>query len=99
LSICRCDPSRQLQRNPYALVAQAIAVARAARVTRRYVHSGMTMCVAGLSTGFDLWGSTWQQNMKQTPASAANNARISLHDEVDFTTGPPRIYEVLPDSK
>jgi activator of HSP90 ATPase len=37
--------------------------------------------------------------MKQTPASEANNARTSLHDEVDFTTGAQRIYEVLLDSK
>jgi activator of HSP90 ATPase len=71
----------------------------AARVTRRHALSGMAMCVAGLSNGFDLWGSPRQQNMKQTPASEANNARTWLHDEVDFTTGPQRIYEVLLDSK
>jgi activator of HSP90 ATPase len=71
----------------------------AARVTRRHALSGMAMCVAGLSISFDLWASSRQQNTKQTPASEANNARTSLHDEVDFTTGAQRIYEVLLDSK
>jgi activator of HSP90 ATPase len=57
------------------------------------------MCAPGLAAGFDLWGSFRQQDMKQTPASEANNAGTSLHDKVDFKSAAQRIYEVLLDSK
>jgi activator of HSP90 ATPase len=37
--------------------------------------------------------------MKQVPATSANQARTSLHDEVELKAAPQRIYEVLLDSK
>jgi activator of HSP90 ATPase len=37
--------------------------------------------------------------MKKTPSTAANQARTSLHQEIDIKSSPQRIYELLLDSK
>jgi activator of HSP90 ATPase len=39
------------------------------------------------------------QSMKETPASPANEARTSLHQEIDFKAQAQRIYEILLDEK
>ncbi len=72
---------------------------RAIRVPRRHILSGMAVSLAGISSGFDLWGSSPQQAMKEAPATQFNKTRTSLHDEVDFKASTQRIYEVLLDSK
>jgi len=40
-----------------------------------------------------------QAAVKEPPATAANQARTSLHQEVEFSVGPERIYRALLDSK
>lgn len=40
-----------------------------------------------------------QQTMKETPNSAANETRTSLHQEVDLKAHSQRIYEILLDAK
>jgi len=67
--------------------------------TRRHMIAGLAVAFAGLRTGFAAWGSTKQQPMKQTPSTAANQARTSLHQETDYKVDPQRIYEILLDSK
>ncbi len=71
----------------------------AVRVTRRLVLSGIAISLAGLSSGFDLCGSSPEQAIKETRATESNKTRTSLRDEVEFKASSQRIYEILLDSK
>jgi activator of HSP90 ATPase len=44
-------------------------------------------------------GQSQQPEMKDGPSTAANHARTSLHQEVDFKATPETIYGILLDSK
>jgi activator of HSP90 ATPase len=66
---------------------------------RRQVITGVALALGGLAAGFNVWGKTQQQPMKETPSTAANQARTSLRDEIAFKANPKRIYEALLDSK
>jgi activator of HSP90 ATPase len=68
-------------------------------VTRRRIISGIAVALGSLAIGFDSWGKPHQQAMKEAPSTAANQARTSLHQEIDFKASAQRIYEVLLDSK
>jgi activator of HSP90 ATPase len=67
--------------------------------TRRQAISSVAITLGGLAAASRAWGKTPQQTMKEAPGTAANRARTSLHQEVDFKASPQRIYEVLLDSK
>jgi len=65
---------------------------------RRQIIASIALTLGSLATGSRAWGKA-QQPLKETPSTAANRARTSLHQEVDFKASPQRIYEVLLDSK
>jgi activator of HSP90 ATPase len=65
---------------------------------RRHVLASIAMTFGSLAVSPRAWGSTQAQS-KEPPATAANQKRTSLHQEVDFKASPQRIYEALLDSK
>ena len=67
--------------------------------TRRQMIVGAAVAFGSLVAGHHIWGQTQQQAMKETPSTAANAKRTSLHLELDYKTSPQRIYEALLDSK
>ena len=67
--------------------------------TRRQIITGAAIAIGGLAAGPKVWGMTLQDAMKQTPSTAVNQKRTSLHHETDFKASPQRIYETLLDSK
>jgi activator of HSP90 ATPase len=67
--------------------------------TRRQLIIGAATAIGGLALSAKVWGKTQPQEMKEAPSTAANQARTSLHQEVDFKAAPKRIYEVLLDAK
>jgi activator of HSP90 ATPase len=66
--------------------------------TRRQVIAGIAMALGGLAAGGEGWAKT-QPQMQEAPSTAANRSRTFLHQEVDFKASPPRIYDILLDSK
>jgi activator of HSP90 ATPase len=68
-------------------------------VTRRQAIAGIAIAFGSLAAAPKVWASKPQQSMKEAPATAANQKRTSLHQEVDFKASPQRIYESLLDSK
>jgi activator of HSP90 ATPase len=69
------------------------------RSTRRQMLAGITIALGGLATGPATSANMPQQAMKETPVSAANQARTSLHQEIQFSADPQRLYSILLDSK
>jgi activator of HSP90 ATPase len=70
--------------------------------TRREVIAGIACCIQIARPslwGSSLWAESRDMATKQTPGTAANNARTSLHQEIDLKASPPRIYQVLLSSK
>jgi activator of HSP90 ATPase len=67
--------------------------------TRRQAITGFAIAFGSLAACSNVWGTTQPQAMKETPGTAANRSRTSLHQEVDFKASPQRIYEVLLDAK
>jgi activator of HSP90 ATPase len=67
--------------------------------TRRHMIAGVAVAFGSLAAGHRIWGKTQQQAMKETPSTAANAKRTSLHLEFDYEASPQRIYEALLDSK
>jgi len=69
--------------------------------TRRQMIAGVAAAaLGGLATGRDTWARVQQQqNPKEAPSAAANQARTSLHQEIELKASPQRIYEILLDSK
>jgi activator of HSP90 ATPase len=67
--------------------------------TRRRAVTGIAVGLCGLLAGSKVFGEPALQNMKETPSTAANQKRTSLHQEIDLKATPKRIYEVLLDSK
>jgi activator of HSP90 ATPase len=68
--------------------------------TRRQIIAGAAAALGGLAAGRDVWAQAQQQpNPKEAPSTAANQARTSLHQEIELKAPPQRIYEILLDSK
>jgi activator of HSP90 ATPase len=67
--------------------------------TRRQVISGIGIAFGSMAAGSKAWGKTQQATMKETPSTAANQTRTSLHQDVDLEASPQRVYDVLLDSK
>jgi activator of HSP90 ATPase len=64
--------------------------------TRRQVATGIVTLLGGLAAGSRVPA---QGTITEIPATAANKARTSLHEDIDIKAGPQRIYEVLLDAK
>lgn len=72
--------------------------------TRRQVIAGIVIAccsqmVAPGLWGESLWGESQEKPMQETPGTAANRTRTSLHQEIDLKAPPQRIYEILLSSK
>jgi len=70
-----------------------------ARPTRRQLIAGAAAALGGLAGASTFSGQTSQPDMPETPGTAANQARTSLHQEVELMATAQRIYGVLLDSK
>jgi activator of HSP90 ATPase len=69
------------------------------RIRRRQALSGIVIALSGLTISFDAWGEPKPQSMKETPSTAANQTRTSLHQEIELKASPQRVYEILLDAK
>jgi activator of HSP90 ATPase len=67
--------------------------------TRRQAIAGAALAFGSLTASSILRATTSQQAMKETPGTAANQSRTSLHQEIDLKATPQRLYEILLDSK
>lgn len=68
--------------------------------TRRQMIAGVAVALGGLAASRDLWACAGQQQeTKESPGTAANKARTSLHQEIELKAAPQRIYEIILDSK
>jgi activator of HSP90 ATPase len=67
-------------------------------MTRRQAVAGMALALGSLAAASRARGDA-EPAMKDTPASAENLKRTSIHQEIDFTAGPQRIYGALLDPK
>ncbi len=66
--------------------------------TRRQMIAGSAIALGSLGTGLKLQVSDAQQSMAQA-APTESNTRTSLHQVVALKATPPRIYEILLDSR
>jgi activator of HSP90 ATPase len=71
----------------------------AGTLTRRQAIAGAAIALGSVTASSAVWASAQQPAMKETPSTAANQARTSLHQEIDFKASPQRVYDVLLDSK
>ena len=69
--------------------------------TRRQMIAGLAaVALGGLAACRYAWARVQQhQNPKEAPSTPANQARTSLHQEIELKASPQRIYEILLDSK
>jgi activator of HSP90 ATPase len=67
--------------------------------TRRQVIASIAVSLGGFAAGSRAWALAQQSAMQQKPATAANQARTSLHYDIDFKPNPQRIYAALLDAK
>lgn len=68
--------------------------------TRRQMFASVAVvAIGGLAASRNVWAQVQQQNPKEAPSTAANQARTSLHQEIELKAAPQRIYEILLDSK
>jgi activator of HSP90 ATPase len=68
--------------------------------TRRQIIAGVAVAFGALAASTSLWAQAQQQQtIKEAPSTAANQARTSLHQEIELKASPQRIYEILLDSK
>jgi activator of HSP90 ATPase len=68
-------------------------------LTRRQMASGIALAFCSLATAGTTLAEAPQQTMQEKPATAANRARTSLHEEIELKAAPQRIYDVLLDAK
>jgi activator of HSP90 ATPase len=73
--------------------------ARVATPTRRQVIAGIAATMGSMVAGSRASALAQQPAMQQKPASAANQARTSLHYGIDFKASPQRIYGALLDAR
>lgn len=67
--------------------------------TRRQLISGAVAAIGGLKAASKLVTGTQQQGVKEVPATAGNENRTSLHQEVELKGEPQRVYDALLDPK
>ncbi len=67
--------------------------------TRRRLLSSIAVALGTLATGSAIFAETPKETMKESPGTAANKARTSLHEDIDLKATPQRIYEVLLSTK
>jgi activator of HSP90 ATPase len=67
--------------------------------TRRQIVTRIAMVCGALATGSSAVAQAAQTTMKKVPADPANQARTSLHMDVEIKAAPQRIYEALMDAK
>ena len=69
--------------------------------TRRQMLAGLAAVALGeLVASRDVFArAQQQQNPKEAPSTPSNQARTSLHQEIELKASPQRIYEILLDSK
>src|ERR1700733_12508352 len=60
--------------------------------TRRQMIASITIAFGTLAVS-KIWAESPRQTMKETPGSAANRTRTSLHEDIDMKAGAQRIYE------
>lgn len=70
-----------------------------AHPTRRQVVTGIFVVGCGSMMSIAVWGQSKENRMAAIPTTEANQSRTSLHQEIDYKTGPRRIYEALLSSK
>ena len=73
-------------------------VTPAGPLTRRQLITG-AIALGSIAASARLWADTPPEAMPEAPATAANQARTSLHQETSFKATPKRIHEALLDSK
>jgi activator of HSP90 ATPase len=66
-------------------------------LTRRQAVAGVALALCGEVAASG--AQETQQAMKQIPAAREDDARTSLHQEIDFHATPARLYQVLLSSK
>jgi activator of HSP90 ATPase len=66
--------------------------------TRRQLITGVAVAMGGLAAGANVSGLAQQPAMPEPPSTPANQARTSLHQEINFGASPQRIYGALLDS-
>jgi activator of HSP90 ATPase len=66
--------------------------------TRRHAITGIAVALGSLAIGSRAWAQTEQPAVKPK-ASSANQARTSLHYDIDFKASPQRLYEMILDQK
>ena len=69
----------------------------ARRPTRRELVGGIALAFCSQTLRPSAWAQ--QASMKETPGSPANQARTSLHQEIELHATPQRIYGILLSSK
>ena len=67
--------------------------------TRRQMIAGAAIAFGSLAAGARVFGQAQKQSMKETPSTAANEKRTSIHVEAEYKAAPQRFYEALLDSK
>ncbi len=67
--------------------------------TRRQMIARSAIALGSLGTGLKLQVSDEQQSMAQAASTTESKTRTSLHQEVALMAPPPRIYEILLDSR
>jgi|SRR5579863_4186238 len=67
--------------------------------SRRQLIGSATMALGSLAAASRVWSTPQQPAMKETPSTAANQTRTSLHQEIELKATPQRVYEVLLDSR
>lgn len=67
--------------------------------SRRQLIANVAMVLGGLATAPRVCSKSQQSAMKQTPSTAANQTRTSLHQEIELKASLQRVYEILLDSK
>lgn len=67
--------------------------------TRRQIITGIAAVIGGVAFGSRAIAQAQVPAMQARPANPANQARTSLHDDVEFKASPQRIYAALLDAK
>jgi len=83
------------------MLARSIPTHPQGASTRRQMIAGVAAAaLSGIAASRDVWArGQQQQNPKEAPSAAANQARTSLHQEIELKALPQRIYEIILDSK
>lgn len=68
-------------------------------LTRRRATGVLVGALGAAAAGSLTWGQTAPQPMEEKPGSSANQARTTIHYELDFKASPERFYEAILDQK